>query len=41
MRNLLDKINKKEDEGWEGSKRRCVLFREIARAIAADKDTNG
>lgn len=36
MANLLDKIRNKEAEGWEGSKRRCILFSAIDSAL---KDT--
>lgn len=34
IRNLQDKMAKKEEEGWEGSKRRCVLRMKTEEVLA-------
>jgi len=33
IKNLLDKLSRSEPEGWEGSKRRAVLIKNLQKAL--------
>ena len=38
IKNLMDKISKKEDAGWEGERRRTLLLMEMEKVINPNYD---